>query len=197
MSLILASQSPRRAQLLEALGLPFKTLKIETQEKDPSIQELEKGVLENAFQKAVVGLQATQEPSAIVIAADTLVAIEGQVLGKPHDASEATRMLELLSGRKHQVVTGLVLMNQEGKSTQSAVSSWVVFKKLAPTEIQKYVQTLEPYDKAGSYAVQGLGTLFIERIEGSYTNIMGFPIEQFLRDLETLSEKSIYEWFTP
>lgn len=197
MSLILASQSPRRAQLLEALGLPFKTLKIETQEKDPSIQELEKGVLENAFQKAVVGRQATQEPSAIVIAADTLVAIEGQVLGKPNDASEATRMLELLSGKKHQVVTGLVLINSEGKSTQSAVSSWVVFKKLAPTEIQKYVETKEPYDKAGSYAVQGLGTLFIERIEGSYTNIMGFPIEQFLRDLEILSEKSIYEWFAP
>lgn len=195
MSLILVSQSPRRAQLLEALGLPFQTIKIETKETDPSIRELEKGILENAYRKAVAGLKKTQDPSSIVIAADTLVAVDGQVLGKPAHSSEATRMLELLSGKRHQVVTGLVLIDSKGKSTQSAVSSGVIFKKLSTLEIQKYVQTKEPYDKAGSYAIQGLGTLFIERIEGSYTNIMGFPIEQFLKDLEIISERPIYEWF--
>jgi len=194
-SLILASQSPRRAQLLEALGLPFKVLRFETAETDPKEEDLENGVLQNAYEKARVGLKQVEDKTPLIIAADTLVSIEGQVLGKPAGKLEAVRMLKLLSGKKHRVITGLVLMNEKGESIQSAVNSWVFFRKLNLTEIDKYVDTPEPYDKAGSYAVQGLGSLFIEKIEGSYSNIMGFPIEQFLKDLEKISGKSIYEWF--
>jgi len=194
-SLILASQSPRRAQLLEALGLPFKVLRFQTVETDPKEEDLENGVLKNAYEKARIGLQQVEDKSPLIIAADTLVSIEGQVLGKPSDKAEAVRMLKLLSGKKHRVITGLVLMNEKGEAIQSAVNSWVFFRKLDLTEIQKYVDTPEPYDKAGSYAVQGLGALFVDKIEGSYSNIMGFPIEQFLKDLEKISGKSIYDWF--
>ena len=106
-------------------------------------------------------------------------------------------MLELLSGKTHRVVTGLALISTDERTSFSAVSSWVTFKKISLDEKKQYAATFEPYDKAGSYAIQGLGCLFIEKIEGSYTNIMGFPIEKFLQELPHVSGVPAYKWFLP
>lgn len=193
--LYLASSSPRRKQLIEALGLKFELLQIDVEELDPSFDSVEKGVIVNAEKKGAAGVQKILKQDAIVIAADTVVALENKVLGKPKSHQEALTMLSTLSGNTHRVVTGMVLFHSNGKKSASAVSSWVTFKKIPIEEIKSYAETREPYDKAGSYAIQGLGARFIERIEGSYTNIMGFPIERFLEELALVSGISIFKWF--
>lgn len=196
-NLYLASASPRRKQLMEALGLSFKIIQAPVEELDPSVEFVEEGVIENARKKALSGLNQLGSQSGIVVAADTLVTYQERVLGKPKDNTEVISMLDLLSGNTHRVVTGLALISTQGLTSFSFVSSQVEFRTISAEEKNQYAATREPYDKAGSYAIQGLGCLFIKKIEGSYTNIMGLPIEKLLEELPKVSSIPAYEWFLP
>lgn len=193
--LLLASSSPRRRQLLEAIGLPFEVIQAEVEETDPTHEFIDEGVIENARKKGLAGLKYAETPEDVVISADTLVVLKDQVLGKPKTAADVFSMLGKLSGKTHQVVTGMVLQTLSGKKTSSSVSSFVTFRDLSTDEIKNYASTREPYDKAGSYAIQGLGSIFIEKIEGSYTNIMGLPIEKLLTELPKITGFPIHQWF--
>ena len=197
-TLILVSQSPRRRQLLDALCLDYRVELPGVDERMPEAREVEEVTLENSLRKAesIAGRRPKTGVTEIIIAADTLVVLNGRVLGKPSDRNEARKMLSQLSGNTHRVVTGLTLLSEKGQR-QRAVWSSVTFRKLATDEIESYLGTREPYDKAGSYAVQGLSALFIERIDGSYTNVMGLPIEALLEELPALSGIPVYDWFAP
>jgi septum formation protein len=172
---ILASASPRRSELLNQLGLEFE---IVPSGIDEVVQEGEtpaEHVRRLATAKA--GELADRYPAAWVIGADTIVVINGDLLGKPADESEARSMLAKLSGRKHEVFTGIAVMRKVVEVNLSAVvTSEVIFKDISPEEIDWYVKTDEPYDKAGGYAVQGRSAFFIKEIHGSYTNVIGLPL---------------------
>lgn len=174
MKLILASQSPRRKMLLEKLGLDFQVIVSEVEEDIPEenpVQLVEKLALKKArgvAQKATSGL---------VLGADTVVALEGTILGKPQSKEEAVKMLQLLNGKTHQVITGVALVEADGgKSLVDHEITRVTFRNLEPEEIQAYVHTGEPLDKAGGYGIQGLGGLLVEKIEGCYDNVVGLPL---------------------
>jgi septum formation protein len=195
--LYLASGSPRRKQLLESLGLQFQVIHPQVTELEPSSKSVDNGVVQNARLKAQAGREDVTSPNSVIIAADTLVVLGEIVLGKPQDAHQVLEMLGKLSEQKHRVVTGMVLLMGSGEERTCAVSSFVKFRKISKKEMEDYALTKEPYDKAGSYAIQGLGATFIERIEGSYTNIMGFPIERFLEELPMLTGIPAFKWFLP
>ena len=174
MDSVLASQSPRRRELLERLGLPFRTLV-------PDIDERMDRPLPPAELVAVISAekaraaQALAGPEAIVIAADTVVALDGAVLGKPGDERDAARMLSALSGRTHQVFSGLTVA-QGGTVRTVSEETAVTFRPLTEGEIAAYVRTGEPMDKAGAYGIQGYGALLVEGIRGDYYNVMGLPV---------------------
>ena len=173
--IILASSSPRRKQLLEQLGLAFSV--------DPSdcpedlSQKLEPHALARklALQKALS--VASRHAAAVVIAADTFGVLDGRILGKPRDAAGARDMLAALSGRCHSVISGIAVADaRNGKNVTASVETQVYFRRLTPAEIDAYVATGEPLDKAGAYAIQGLGAALVERIEGDYFNVVGLPL---------------------
>jgi septum formation protein len=193
-TLVLASQSPRRRQILDNMGLKFAVRMPKSEEVMPTAANSESGILANAFAKAA-SLRAEVGSNDIILGADTLVISEGEVMGKPTSPAVAKDMLQRLSGRTHEVITGLTLLTGPTRSWKKAVKSLVTFRRMTESEIAQYLATSEPYDKAGAYAVQGLGALFIERIEGSYTNVMGLPIEELLKGLGEISGIPIYEWF--
>ncbi len=195
--LFLASTSPRRRQLLEALGLSFTLVHCDINEKHPEIGDLSAVISENAVGKALAGAKALGDKKGLVISADTLVAVENKVLTKPVDRADAVEMLKLLSGRKHTVMTGVALQLSTQAVHSFVETSEVFFRKLSPIEIESYADTREPYDKAGAYAVQGASCLFIEKIVGSYTNVMGLPIERLLREIESYTGISVFKWFAP
>lgn len=175
MALILASQSPRRRELLERMGLTgFRILAPDIDERMdrslPPAQLVERISLEKAL-----AAQALAQPEDILIAADTVVALEGRVLGKPVDQAEAAQMLRALSGRRHQVYTGLTVLRGAARDTQHE-STEVSFRPLASQEIACYVATGEPMDKAGAYGIQGYGALLVDGIWGDYYNVMGLPV---------------------
>jgi septum formation protein len=192
--LYLSSQSPRRKQILESLGLSFEVLLPDAEEAMPEAHEVESVTKENAKLKALSILPKLSRDNDIAIGADTLVILENQVMGKPRDTNDVVTMLGKLSGKTHLVVTGLSLATKR-TNAQSLAKSWITFKKLSPALIQEYASTKEPYDKAGSYAVQGMGGLFIEKIDGSYTNVMGFPMELFLEELARFTGIPVHRWF--
>jgi septum formation protein len=194
-NLYLASQSPRRRQLLETLGLPFKVKTSSAPEEMPQWDTVDPVTKKNAVLKAEAVLKIVGEEDAIIIGADTLVLIDKDVLGKPANAAEAKETLRKLSGRKQTVVTGLALISRKYGRRECTVKSSVFFKKLSEQDIDEYTQTKEPYDKSGAYAVQGLSALFIDKIEGSYTNVMGLPIEKLLEELAALTGTRPYQWF--
>lgn len=191
----LASESPRRRQLLEALGLKFTIQKPSTHEEHPDPQNADAIVMKNALAKASSVISTVAESHDVIIGADTLVILENEVLGKPTGAPQVIEMVKKLSGVTHEVVTGLALVSPRMGVRNLAVRSHVKFHKLTEEQIRSYAETREPRDKAGSYAVQGLSALFIERIDGSYTNVMGLPIEALLLELPKLTGISIYEFF--
>jgi len=193
--LLLASTSPRRRQILESLNLSFEVLCPGTDEASAHAGNVEQITMENSLVKARGCLKATKFETDIVIGSDTLVVLGDEVMGKPQDPKEAVKMLTQLSGQWHRVVTGLALVSPKYGELKSYGISKIKFKNLSPEEIQNYVSTKEPYDKAGSYAVQGLGALFIEKIEGSYTNVMGFPVEKFLLELSRFTQVPLRDWF--
>lgn len=180
MKLILASSSPRRVSYLKQLGFRFVTARPEVDERPRAGEKPRDYVRRLALEKA--RQVAGGHPRSWVVAADTTVVVNGSALGKPRDANDARRMLRKLSGRWHQVLSGLALIcREQGKEVTSASLTRVRFKKMTEAEIRWYVDTGEPSDKAGAYAIQGKGGFFVERIVGSASNVVGFPVEEFYR----------------
>lgn len=173
--LILASGSPRRRELLEGLGVRFKVRPVDLDESPLLGEAPGDYVLRLAIEKAA----ARVEPGELVLAADTTVVVDGEILGKPRDDDDACRMLRLLAGREHAVLTGIAL-HGSGKAAE-VDETLVRFAPLSPAEIDWYVATGEPRDKAGAYAIQGLGSLFVEGVEGSYSNVVGLPVPRMYR----------------
>ena len=175
MQLILASASPRRKALLPLFGIPFTVRAADIDETmDPEKPPFDE-VARVSRSKALAVSRGEED---IVIAADTIVVCQGKVLGKPHSEAEAASMLRLLSGRDHQVMTGCTILYGDRIETFTEVTS-LHFRPLSEKEIQKYVQSGEPMDKAGSYGIQEwIGYAAIECIEGSFYNVMGLPVEQ-------------------
>lgn len=173
MPLILASRSPRRAELLAAAGIPFEVLAVDVDEA-PRAHETPAAYVERlAIEKARAVHRL--RPGAHVLGADTTVTIDGDILGKPIDAADATRMLRALSGRAHDVHTGIALVTPDG--VRSAVDTTRVwFDPMTDEDISWYVETGEPMGRAGAYAIQGFASRFIPRIEGSYSNVVGLPV---------------------
>jgi septum formation protein len=187
--LILASKSPRRKELLEQAGLTFVVVPSYVDEKDIDITIPEKLVKTLAEAKArdVAGVY----PESWVIGADTIVLIHDEILGKPDSPETARRMIQQLSGQTHQVFTGYAIYCEANKTCISGVEKTDVhFRRLSPQEIEWYIQTDEPYDKAGGYAIQGLGSFLVKRICGSYSNVVGLPVCEVL---EHLFKKGIIE----
>jgi len=174
MSIILASQSPRRRELLERMGISqFDVIPAKGEERaDPNLTP-DQLVEELSRQKAAE--IAAGNPDALIIAADTVVAVDGTVLGKPHDRDDAVRMLQTLSGREHTVYSGLTVCWQ-GRSVTQHEATAVRFRPLSETDIDHYVSTGEPMDKAGSYGIQGYGCTLVEGISGDYYNVVGLPV---------------------
>ena len=182
MEFILASGSPRRRQLLEQIGI--RSFAVRPTDADESLPA---GIAPGAavellsVRKGEVA-RATADPDALILAADTVVALDGAILGKPHSREEAVSMLTILSGRTHQVYTGVTLLRGEAEHTEHEVTS-VTFRPLTAAEIDAYVSSGEPMDKAGAYGIQGLGALLVERLEGDYFNVMGLPLLRLSRML--------------
>ncbi|GAB4262797.1 Maf family protein [Thermincola ferriacetica] len=173
--IILASASPRRRELLDAVGLPYKVQVSAIDEKIPAAMTPADTAMNLALQKAqnVAGKIA----SGIVIGADTIVVLNGHVLGKPKDKTDAVNMLQALRGTSHRVITGLAVIDAEdGKTVQAFEETEVCFKNISDDDIDAYVATGEPMDKAGAYGIQGLGGLFVAGIRGCYFNVVGLPI---------------------
>jgi len=173
---ILASASPRRRQWMEALQIPFEVCAPELDETP--LPGEEPGAMVARLARAKAGLVALANPDRWVIAADTTVAVDHHVLGKPEDAADAARMLMLIQGRSHQVHTGLCLLRNDQAHTFVDTAE-VFLRPVTPAQARWYSATGEPMDKAGGYAAQGIAALFIERIEGSFATVMGFPVERF------------------
>ena len=190
MKLVLASTSPRRIQLMKQVGLSVKIAHPDADET-PRSRERPSALVRRLSRAKAISVANGLRGDCLVIAADTIVVSpDGRgILGKPKHASEARSMLRLLSGRTHTVFTGYCVLHvQDGRKRKSlirVVRSKVHLRALTAGEIVKYVATGEPMDKAGSYAAQGLGMALVERISGSYTNVVGLPMSQLLRDLET------------
>ena len=173
MKIILASASPRRRALLEAVGIKFKVCVSDVEEIVLSHWTADQAARSLARQKAEA--VAAQYPEACVIGADTVVVIDGQILEKPKDAADAQRMLRLLSGREHRVITGVCLARGDRRRVFSQETA-VRFYPLSDDEIARYVATGEPMDKAGSYGIQERGATLIERVEGDYFTVVGLPL---------------------
>ena len=170
--LVLASQSPRRAEILRQAGIPFVVRTAPVDETPLAGERPEDCVRRLAARKAMAVPCAADE---IVLGADTSVVIDGEMLGNPADASEARRMLAALAGRRHEVVTGICLRGA-AETIRDWASTSVWFEPMSASEIREYVSSGEPMDKAGAYAIQGLASKFIEKIEGCYFNVVGLPV---------------------
>ena len=175
MEIILASQSPRRRELLERMGIRnFRVVSADIDEREEEQLPPEQLVCRLASRKAEAVAEKAPKV-AVIIAADTVVSLDGTVLGKPGDKLEAFKMLSTLSWNRHQVYTGLCVIWDEDKRTEYEVTD-VTFRELGEKEIEDYIATGEPMDKAGAYGIQGYGALLVERIEGDYYNVMGLPV---------------------
>ena len=180
LKLVLASSSPRREEILKQLKLKFTIVPSKINEEnfteDDPISLVRKLAVEKA--KSVSNLVE----NALIIAADTVVVYDNQILGKPKNKSDARRMLKMLRAKKHQVITGVAVVNsQDGEVHVDENITEVKMADLTDTEIDTYIETGEPMDKAGSYAIQGFGALFVEEIQGSFYSVMGLPIHQLAK----------------
>lgn len=178
--LVLASASPRRRALLSQLGLSFDVSATNVDETVPAGNSPEAAVLAIAARKLNAHLR-TAKAGSFVLAVDTDVVIDAHLFGKPSDGPAAKRMLTELAGRTHRVLTGLVLETPSGTRFSVYEESRVTLSKLSASQVDSYVATGEPFDKAGGYAVQGQGAAFIEKVEGDYTNVVGLPLRATLR----------------
>ena len=182
-SVILASASPRRRELLQSVGLKFKIIPAHINENYLAGESPRQHVKRLSRDKAMV--IAGKYPESWVLGADTIVVIDGLILGKPKNKTQAREMLQNLSGREHKVFTGFTIAHVAAAIYQTKViQSAVRFKTISPKEMDWYVSCDEPYDKAGGYAVQGRGAYFIKSIRGSYTNVIGLPLCEVLEELK-------------
>ncbi|MFQ5445156.1 MAG: Maf family protein [Nitrospinales bacterium] len=172
---ILASRSPRRIQFLKELGVKFQSEPSPVEEVIQPDKTPEENALQVARDKALWA--AEQHKGAFVLGADTLVSLNGDIIGKPVDHEDARRILKKLSGREHQVITGVAIINPNNELFEQAVTSKVKIKPLTDEEISRYIRSGEPMDKAGAYAIQGKGSSLVASYQGSYSNIVGLPIE--------------------
>ena len=172
MQLILASQSPRRKELLGLFGIPFV---IRVADIDETMDEARPAAEEVARVSRLKALAIPREPDDVVVAADTIVVCNGRVLGKPHSEEEAMQMLKLLSGRDHQVMTGVTVLCGVKEVVFTEITD-LHFRTLSDGEIRRYIATGEPMDKAGAYGIQGGAALFCEKMAGDYYNVMGLPV---------------------
>ncbi len=182
MQIILASQSPRRKELMGLYHIPFTVRAADIDETMDAAKPPRQEVARVSSLKAAA---APHGPDDLVIAADTIVVCDGTILGKPRDAEDAYRMLRLLSGRDHQVMTGLTVLYRDQSRVCTEVTD-IHFRELSDREIRAYIRTGEPMDKAGSYGIQGGAALFAEKIVGDYYNVVGLPVcrlGQILREL--------------
>ena len=183
MRIILASSSPRRAEILRQAGIPFEVLATNSDESRRDNESPVELVLRLAKANANAAASRTSGP-AIVLGADTEVVVDGQVLGKPASADDARAMLQQLSGRAHDVITGLALIRMPGNALRvEHETTRVTFAVMSDEEIADYIATGEPFDKAGAYAIQGIGGRYVARIEGCYFNVMGLPLARLYRML--------------
>lgn len=182
MMLILASQSPRRKEILEAAGIEFL---VRVAPVDESVRPGEAPMSYVRRLAASKALAVPLEKGEVILAADTTVVVDGQILGKPEDADDARRMLQLLSGRTHEVLTGICL-RKDGTLQIDGETTLVEFSELSASEIDDYIQTGEPMDKAGAYGAQGRAAKFIRRYEGCYFNVVGLPISLVYRHLKKI-----------
>ena len=178
--LVLASSSPRRAELLRNAGIPFTLCAVDVAEVRRPQEWPEDFVRRVAGEKAAMAF--ARHPGKFVLAADTVVIVEGQVLGKPADAQDATRMLRLLSGGSHLVTTGVCLRGPGVEDTRAETTT-VSFSPLSDEEIAAYVATGEPMDKAGAYGIQGIASRWVTHLDGCYFNVMGLPVPLVYRML--------------
>ena len=173
--IILASASPRRAEILRTVGWPFEVLPVDIDETRRAGENAIDYVKRLAREKADAA--SAQRPTAMILAADTTVTIDDHILEKPLDEADATRMLQLLNNRWHRVLTGIAIINREiSRAIVAHEETEVKFAAMSDEEIDWYVNTGEPKDKAGAYAIQGLGARLIEEIKGDYFNVVGLPI---------------------
>lgn len=184
MRIILASKSPRRKEILENLGLKFEIIVADADESS-DIRDPHELVATLAARKgrAVLGKLDGDTVDTLIIASDTLVYADGEFLGKPRDKTDAERMIRMLSGERHEVVSGIYLY-LNGKEVSAATATGVVFDKMTEGEIAAYLATDEPYDKAGAYAIQGKASAYISGIEGDYFNVVGLPVNLLKRTLK-------------
>lgn len=174
-SIILASASPRRAELLRQIGVSFESRPANVDENPKAGEQPGDYVLRLAREKAMV--VGTIVPEAIVLGSDTSVVLDERILGKPASPEEAAETLQILSGRTHQVMTGIAVV-VDGYAEARLVTTDVTFRELRKDEISAYVRTGEPTDKAGSYGIQGLGGIFVENLKGSYSAVVGLPLRE-------------------
>lgn len=180
--LILASASPRRSELLKQLGVEFRVIPSDADELHNQELTAREICQVNAYRKARA--VAKKHPDALVLGADTLVYLETTLLGKPAGLEEAYQMLEKLQGRTHQVVTAICLIHQRNhRQSVFAETTDVTFRPLDAIQIQRYLIQINPLDKAGAYAIQDNGDLIVEKISGSYTNVVGLPVEKLREEL--------------
>ncbi|MBP5230287.1 MAG: septum formation protein Maf [Clostridia bacterium] len=189
-ALLLASGSPRRKELLELAGIPFTAVPSSAPEISGDTLSPEETALENAFRKA--SSVSETHPGAVVLGADTLVWCDGHALGKPADREDARRMLKMLSGRTHRVLTGVYVTDGTNES-RAVVSTDVTFFDLSPDLIERYLDTGEYKDKAGAYGIQGKGCILAERLNGDYFNIVGLPIGTVYRMLEPFLKEDFHD----
>ena len=181
-ALILASKSPRRRYLLTQVGLNFKVVPSSVDET--CIPQSKPSSYVKALAEAKAGDISTKYPDCWVIGADTIVLIDDTILGKPSSRKDAQRMLHRLSDRTHQVLTGYAICcRAKNRRFSETIKTEVLFKKLSDAEINWYINTEEPFDKAGAYAIQGLGTFLVRSISGSYTNVVGLPVCEVIEHL--------------
>ena len=182
MNLILASKSPRRREILSSLGVKFDIVTLDTEEiadpSDPSkyVEDIAlcKG---EAVRKRLLSEDALCKNTVILSCDTVVVSPDGEIMGKPHDREDAKRMLLSYSGRVHRVISGIALLSKDSCITAHEVT-YVYFDKVSEAEIERYVDTDEPYDKAGAYAIQGMASLWIDKIDGDYFNVVGLPTKK-------------------
>jgi len=180
--LVLASASPRRQELLHTAGISFAVQPADVDET-PLAGELPRDCAERLAREKALAVWRVR-PQDVVLGADTIVVVDEAILGKPRDAEDAARMLRMLSGRAHYVITGVCLAGPgEGEARTSSESTLVTMSELSDDEIRAYVATGEPMDKAGAYAIQGMASRWIPRIEGDYSNVVGLPVARVYRML--------------
>lgn len=182
-TIILASASPRRKELLGRIGLRFEVEPSNYEEDMPSGLEPHELAQRISLEKAKV--VASKHKNAVVIAADTFIFFSGQILGKPRTENEARKMLKTINGKPHSVITGFSIIDTgKNKTLSKSVETKIYIKNLTSAEIDAYVKSKEPLDKAGAYAIQGLGAVIVERIEGDYFNVIGLPLSALTEALK-------------